>query len=107
MHLQHLHTADEHINQAGGELAFAKAMGFSDWTHFEESEHGVVRGYRVVWSRADDAPLRIPADADPDDRYVLVTGERPTYMVHGWSTAREAQRLFGPPRLGLGPEERP
>jgi hypothetical protein len=30
-------------------LAFAKAMGWDDWTPDEETEEGMVRGFRVQW----------------------------------------------------------
>jgi hypothetical protein len=41
---------DAYVNQAAAEIAFAKSMGWDDWTHDEESEEGMVRGYRVQWS---------------------------------------------------------
>jgi hypothetical protein len=44
-------SQDDYVNQAAAELAFAKAMGWDDWTHNEESEEGMVRGYRVAIAR--------------------------------------------------------
>ena len=80
----YLHTFDDHINQACAEMAFAKAMGSRNGTFEEEvAEEGVVRGFHVFWSRSHDAPLRIPADPNPGDPFVFVTGELPHYRVHG------------------------
>jgi hypothetical protein len=83
---------DAYINQAGAELAFAKSMGWDDWTWDEESEEGLVRGYRVQWSPDSNAPLVVHDEDDDDARYVLVTGEAPDFMVHGWMTVSEAKR---------------
>lgn len=93
-------SRDDYMQQARAELAFAKAMGWKDWTHGEESEEGMVRGYRVQWSPHPDAPL-VVHDADDDDaRYVLVTGRLPTFEVHDWTTVGEAKRLGK--RIGQG-----
>ena len=102
--LTHLNTNDDYVNQACAELAFAKAMGFEGWTHDQEQEPGVVRGFRVVWSRSHDAPgFFIPPHADLDDRYVFVTGALPNYRVHGWTTLRIAmEESFAAPAFAEG-----
>ena len=67
-------------------------MGWHDWTHDEESEEGMVRGYRVRWSPDPDAGLVVHDEDDDDTRYVLVTGEMPNFKVVGWTTVGEAKR---------------
>ena len=67
-------------------------MGWDDWTFDEESEPGMVRGYRVQWSPHDDAGLIVHDEDDDDARYVLVTGQMPTFKVHGWTTVGEARQ---------------
>jgi hypothetical protein len=84
-------VVDSYTNQAGAELAFARAMGFDDWGFEQESEVGVVRGFHVVWQRNHDAALPVPYDAEPDDLYALVTGEMPEYRVHGWTSVAAAR----------------
>jgi hypothetical protein len=51
--MESLSMMDEnaYLNQVGAELAFAKCMGWDDWTPEEESEEGMVRGFRVQSSR--------------------------------------------------------
>ena len=83
---------DWYTNQAGAELAFARAMGYEDWSFDEEPEPGIVRGVHVMWRRAHDAELPIPVDANPDDVYALVTGELPKYCIHGTIVARDGMR---------------
>jgi hypothetical protein len=78
-------------NQVAAELAFAKAMGWEDWTPAEESEPGMVRGFHVQWSPDPKAGLIVPDEGDEDARYVLVTGEPPTMTVNGWTTVGEAK----------------
>jgi hypothetical protein len=73
------------------ELAFAKSMGWDDWTFDEESEEGMVRGFHVQWSPDPKAGLIVHDEDDEDARYVLVTGEPPTFTIHGWTTVREAK----------------
>ncbi len=81
------------IEQARAEIAFAKSMGWDDWTHDEESEAGMVRGYRVQWSPDVEHGLIVVRDDDDDDlRIVLVTGRAPTYEIHGWTTVADAKR---------------
>ena len=84
--------ADHYANQAAAELAFAKSMGWDDWTWDEENEAGMVRGYHVQWSPDPDAGLVIHDEGDDDARYVLVTGETPDFTVHGWTTVGEAKQ---------------
>lgn len=79
-------------NQACAELAFAKAMGWDDWTWDEETEEGVVRGYHVQWNPDPNGGLAVYDDCDDDGVWVLVTGFAPTYTVHGWITLGEAKR---------------
>ena len=93
-------STDDFINQAGAELAFAKAMGWEDWTFDEESEPGMVRGYRVQWSADPNAGLVVHDENDDEARYVLVTGRMPTFQVRGWTTVGEAKRLGR--RIGEG-----
>jgi hypothetical protein len=83
---------EAYSNQAAAELAFAKSMGWDDWTWDEESEEGMVRGYRVQWSPFPDAGLVVHDEGDEDARYVLVTGEPPTFEIRGWITVGEAKR---------------
>ena len=83
---------DGAFNQACAESAFAKSMGWHDWTYDEESVAGMVRGCRVQWSPDDDAGLVVSDAVDDEARYVLVTGRAPFFMVHGWITAGEAKQ---------------
>jgi hypothetical protein len=84
---------DAFVNQAAAELAFAKAMGWDDWTWDEETEQGMgmVRGIHVQWSPDPSACLVVPDDGDDDACWVLVTGEAPNFTVHGWITVRDAK----------------
>jgi hypothetical protein len=94
-------TPDEYTNQAAAELAFAKSMGWDDWTWDEETEEGMVRGYRVQWKPDPRAAGLIVYDEDDDDaRYVIVTGQAPTFEIHGWITVREARETGK--RIGQG-----
>jgi hypothetical protein len=95
-----LASRDAFINQAGAELAFAKSMGWDDWTFDEESDEGMVRGYRVQWSPDPNAGIVVYDEDDDDARYVLVTGKMPTFTVRGWTTVGEAKRLGK--RIGQG-----
>jgi hypothetical protein len=79
------------MHRAAAELAFAKSMGWDDWTWDEEPEEGVVRGFRVQWNPDPNAGLIVYDDDDDDARYVLVTGRAPTFSVRGWTTVREAK----------------
>jgi hypothetical protein len=92
--------ADDFTNQAGAELAFAKSMGWDDWTWDEESGPGMVRGYRVQWSADPDAGLVVHDEDDEDTRYALVTGRVPNFVVQGWTTVGEARRTDR--RIGEG-----
>jgi hypothetical protein len=80
------------VSQAAAELAFAKWMGWDDWTFDEESEEGMVRGYRVQWHPDPNAGLIVYDQDDDDTRYVLVTGNVPTMRIHGSITVAEARR---------------
>jgi hypothetical protein len=71
---------DAFTNQACAELAFAKSMGWDDWTWDEESEEGMVRGYHVQWSADPNAGLVVHDEGDDDDRWVLVTAMHPPSM---------------------------
>jgi len=93
-------SADDFANQAAAELAFAKSMGWDDWTWGEESDAGMVRGYRVQWSADPNAGLVVHDEDDDEARYVLVTGRAGTYHVHGWTTVGDARRLGR--RIGEG-----
>ena len=42
--MQEQPTPDDYTNQVAAELAFAKSMGWDDWTWDEETEEGMVRG---------------------------------------------------------------
>lgn len=82
----------DETNQVGAEMAYAKAMGWDDWTPYEEPEEGVVRGVRVQWRPDKEMGLIVYAD-DPDDTlYVLVTGQLPTFEIHGTITVAEARQ---------------
>ena len=83
---------DPYTNQAAAELAFAKSMGWDDWTWEEETEEGMVRGYRVQWSLDPNAALVVYDEGDDEARWVLVTGVAPTFIVLGWTTVGEAKR---------------
>lgn len=79
------------INQEAAERAFAKRMGWDDWTPDEESEGRVVRGFHIQW-RPDPIGLVVPADSDDDAMWVLASGRAPEITFHGWLTAGEAKR---------------
>jgi hypothetical protein len=85
------HT-NPYVNQAGAEIAFARAMGWHDWTPFEETREGMVRGYHVQWNPDPNAGIVVPDEADDDSVWVLVTGRLPTFNVVGWITAGQAKR---------------
>jgi hypothetical protein len=77
--------------QAMAELAFAKFMGWDDWTFEEESVEGMVRGFHVQYSSHPGGALIVYDEGDEDARHVLVTGEPPNFTIHGWTTVREAK----------------
>jgi hypothetical protein len=85
---QGLHAS---LNQAAAEFAFAQHMGWDDWTPEEEPEVGIVRGYRVQWHPDPNGGLVVRDEDDDEARYVLVTGEAPTYEVHDWISVGEAR----------------
>jgi hypothetical protein len=91
---------DPFVNQACAELAFAKSMGWDDWKHDEESEEGMVRGFRVRWAPDPSAGLLVDDDGDDDVVYVLVTGWTPTFEIHGGITLREAKKAGRRIRVG-------
>lgn len=91
---------DDHFNQACAEIAFARSMGWADWTPDKETEPGMVRGYHVRWHAEPGIGFWVPDDDDDDARYVLVTGRVPRFEVHGWITAGEAKRVGR--RIGEG-----
>ena len=91
MHEQGMDDLAWYVNQASAELAFEKSMGWDDWTWGEESEEGMVRGIHVQWSPDPNAGLVIHDQGDEDARWVLVTGQSPTFTIHGWTTVREAK----------------
>ncbi len=90
--MTYAHRTDPFVNQACAELAFARAMGWDDWHWEEETEEGMVRGYRVQWTPDSDACLVVYDEGDDDARWVLVTGFIPTHTVHGWITVGAAKR---------------
>jgi hypothetical protein len=67
-------------------------MGWDDWTPEEEAAHGMVRGYCVQWQPDWVGGLIVPADADDDTVYVLVTGRPLTYTIQGWIRAGDAKQ---------------
>jgi hypothetical protein len=84
-------TDDAVLNQVCAEFAFANAMGWDDWTPDEEAVEGMVRGFYVQWQPDWMRGLVVPADADDDAGYVLVTGLAPTFEIRGWITAGQAK----------------
>src|SRR5262245_15747580 len=80
-----------YVNQACAELAFAKSMGWDDWSWDEESEEGMVRGFHVQWNPDPNAGLVVYDTGDDEARWVLVTGQSPIFKIHGWITQRQAK----------------
>jgi hypothetical protein len=78
-------------NPAAAELAFARSMGCDDWTWWDE-EFGRGDGARLPSRLAPGAAgLVVHAECDDNARYVLVTGEAPTFTIHGRTTVAEAK----------------
>jgi hypothetical protein len=92
MHEEVFLSRQAFTNQPCAELAFAKSMGWDDWTWGEESEEGMVRGFRVQWSPDPNAGLIVYDEDDDEARYVLVTGQPPAFTIHGWITVGQARK---------------
>lgn len=78
-----------HIEAACAEQVVAKALGVY-WSPqpFKDRKNGDVGDYEVRWSSMPS--LRVnPKRDNPDRPYVLVTGEAPNYVVHGWAYGRD------------------
>lgn len=74
------------IDGALGELAAAKALGIF-WPASVNTYHttgDLGPGLEVRTAGKPDYGLVI-RDADPEGKYILVTGEMPVYLVHGWA----------------------
>jgi hypothetical protein len=75
---------DAFANQVGAEIAFAKSMGWHDWTPEEEEVEGMVRGFRVQWSPDPHAGLVVHDEDDDEARYVWSPGDcRPSTSAAG------------------------
>ena len=75
----------QHIEGAGAELAFAKAVGwFWDDTGDSPGHHPDVRHVHVRQTSRATGNLLIRPSADAHGVYALVTGNLPRYVVRGW-----------------------
>jgi hypothetical protein len=80
------------IEAAGAELAFAKYMGlywdFSVNT-FKKQDVG---GYQVRHTQVKDGKLIIRPKDNPEEKYVLIVGTGPEYLIAGWIWGYEAKQ---------------
>lgn len=82
---------NEDIEGACAELAVAKALGTYWEGGIDTFKAGDVGGLQVRWTPSHSNSLIVrPQDPD-EDRFVLVTGVCPRYVVHGWLTGRDAK----------------
>lgn len=82
-----------HIEGAAGEMAFAKVAGLYWQAPVGTFRRGGDVGDVQVRTRSTHTYELIVRESDrPDDVFVLVTGRSPTFRVHGWIRARDAQR---------------
>lgn len=76
-----------------GEAVVAKATGVAWDARLDSHYHGEDVGPIAVRTGQVGGRLLKVAPRDPDDKpYVLVTGDRETYTVHGWIFGRDAKR---------------
>ncbi len=82
-----------HINGAGGELAVAKALDRYWGGHVKTFKAADVGRDTQVRTRVKHDMELIVRDSDnPDHIYVLVTGQAPRYVVHGWIHGDKARQ---------------
>lgn len=84
-----------HIEGACGEVAVAKALG-KYWggsiNTFKDGGDIASTGWEVR-TRSDHKHDLIVRDDDPNERiFILVTGQSPSFRIHGWILARDAKR---------------
>jgi len=81
-----------HINGAGGECAFAEAMGVEWAGHVNTfKKGGDVLHYQIRTRSRHWYDLIVREDDDPEAIFVHVTGELPEYFVAGWIRGRDAR----------------
>jgi hypothetical protein len=84
---------DLHIEGAAGELALAKYLGHYWSGALGNLDAADVRDWQVRTSAGEDSCLIVhPADGD-DDRFVLIIGTAPNFLIRGWAYGRDAKRL--------------
>jgi hypothetical protein len=75
------------IQAAAAECAFAKLRNRYWDGSFNTMKRGDVGDVQVRWSRDKPCLIIRPSD-DLDSFFVFVTGEIPTFDVHGWAKAK-------------------
>lgn len=85
------HKYYENIQGALAEMAAAKALNISfPWSiNTFHTESDLPHGIEVRWSKKRDRSLYFRKGDNPEGRFVLVTGESPTFLVKGWAWGQE------------------
>lgn len=82
-----------HIEGACGEIALAKFMNwFYSGSVNTYKDGGDVGKIQVRTRSRDDYDLIVRKNDKDSDIFVLVTGERPSYKIHGWIKAGDAKK---------------
>ena len=81
-----------HVEGAGGEMAAAKALNMYWDGSVNVFKRPDLTGIQVRTRSSHDYELIVRHDDNPDDTFVLVTGQMPNYRVHGWVRGRDAMQ---------------
>ena len=77
---------------AGAEMAVAKYLGIYWGADFGHNGVDIAPNIDVKFTKHLTGRLLVFTDADPDRKYVLVTGEMPTYNIIGWMLGHDAKK---------------
>lgn len=80
------------IDGAGAEMAVAKHLGIYWGSDFGHNGVDIKPNIDVKFTKHLTGRLLVFTDADPDRKYVLVTGGMPTYNVIGWMLGHDAKK---------------
>lgn len=86
---------DVHLLGAAGEMAVASHLGMKDFLYKEtEARRGSddLPGIDVKTRSKHKYDLIVQKREDPDKKFVLVTIEEQTTLIHGWCYGREAMK---------------
>ena len=83
------------IEGACAELAFAKAMGIKgDGGINTYKAADVGNDWQVRWSPEHGNRLIVRSNDSDDHRFVLVSGQSPSFRIQGWRRGRDAKRPY-------------